>query len=241
MSLGSFRHALQFLTRLPGLGAGAPDADSLSRAAVWFAPVGLIVGAALAGAVWAGAHVSPLMGALLGLAVWVWISGGLHLDGLGDVADALAAAHRTPERILEVLRDPHVGAFGVIAIALQLIAKLVLLSELAGATALVALVLVPAWARLGAPICSLAVPALADGSGARFARHIDAPSIAIEGVVLAIVSVWLAPALLAAFVIVPGIAAFWHYRLGGITGDCLGAGIEAAETLLLLALVIAAA
>ena len=64
---------------------------------------------------------------LLGLFVWVVITGGLHLDGLGDVADALAASHRSPDRFLEVVHDPRIGAFGVMAIALQLIAKLVLL------------------------------------------------------------------------------------------------------------------
>jgi cobalamin synthase len=62
--------------------------------------------------------------------VWVGITGALHLDGLGDMADA-GAAHKDPARITAVLADLHIGSFGVVAIALQLIAKLVLIHALA--------------------------------------------------------------------------------------------------------------
>ncbi len=96
MTMQAFGHALQFLTRVPGLRLAAPREGDLSRAAVWFPLVGGLIGAALAAAMWAGAHASPWIGALLGLFVWVWITGGLHLDGLGDVADALAASHHSP-------------------------------------------------------------------------------------------------------------------------------------------------
>ncbi len=169
----SFSHALQFLTRLPAPPIGVFDPADLSRSALWFPVVGAIVGAVVAAALWTGALASPWIGALLALAAWVWVTGGLHLDGLGDVADALGAAHRSPGRFLEVLRDPHVGAFGVMAIALQLIAKVVLLHEIAGPPALAALVLIPAWARWGATVWSAAVPPLATGTGERFAWHID--------------------------------------------------------------------
>jgi adenosylcobinamide-GDP ribazoletransferase len=230
----SFSHALQFLTRLPAPPIGVFDPADLSRSALWFPVVGAIVGAVVAAALWTGALASPWIGALLALAAWVWVTGGLHLDGLSDVADAVGAAHRSPGRFLDVLRDPHVGAFGVIAITLQLIAKVVLLHEIAGPPALVALVLIPAWARWGATVWSAAVPPLTTGTGERFAWHIDNRGVAVEGVVLALLSAWLAPALLGALVIVPAIAAYWKYRLGGVTGDCLGAGIEVTETMLLL-------
>jgi adenosylcobinamide-GDP ribazoletransferase len=234
MSMRHFITALQFLTRLPAPRLADFAAGDLACAAVWFPIIGAIIGAVLALAVWAGGHVSAPVGALIGLVVWVWITGALHLDGLGDVADALTASHRSPERFLEVLRDPHVGAFGVIAIALQLIAKLVLLAEVSGQAALLALVLVPAWARWGPLVWSLTLPPLASGSGERFGWQISRTVVAFEGAILALVSVFIAPILLAALVIVPAIAAYWKYRLGGITGDCLGASIEVTETLLLL-------
>ena len=119
----------------------------------------------------------------------MWVTGGLHLDGLVDVADALGAAHRSPERFLEVLRDPHVGAFGVMAIALQLIAKVVLLQRSPARRRLAAVVLIAAWARWGASVWSACLPPLTTGTGERFAWHIDqARDVVVEGVVLALLS-----------------------------------------------------
>jgi adenosylcobinamide-GDP ribazoletransferase len=230
----SFLRAVQFLTRLWVPSPAVFDPSDLSRSAMWFPVVGCLVGAVVAAAVWAGAQSSPWIGALLGLVAWVWVTGGLHLDGLGDVADALGAAHRSPERFLEVLRDPHIGAFGSMALTLQLIAKLVLLSVVAAQPALAALVLIPAWARWGGLVWGVTVPPLAGGTGERFTWHIDTRGVIAEGVVLALLSLWLAPVLLAALPIVAGIGAYWRYRLGGVTGDCFGAGIEVTETMLLL-------
>jgi adenosylcobinamide-GDP ribazoletransferase len=232
----SFVHALQFLTRLPSPRITVFDPAELSRAALWFPLVGVIVGAIVAGALWAGALASPWIGALCAVTAWVWVTGGLHLDGLGDVADALAGAHRSPERFLQILRDPHIGAFGTMTIVLQLMAKLVLLAQLAAAPALALapLVLIAAWARLGPSVWGLALPPLAAGSGERFARQLDPRAIAVEAAILVLLSAWLAPPALAALLVIPGIALYWRYRLGGITGDCLGAGIEVTETILLL-------
>ena len=234
----SFSHALQFLTRLPAPRVDVFDPADLSRSALWFPVVGAVIGAIVAAAVMLGGLASPWIGALLGLVAWVWVTGALHLDGLGDVTDALAGAHRSPEKLLQIMRDPHLGAFGAIAIALQLIAKLVLLAEVAALVGFMPLILIAAWARLGAPVWSLAVPPLATGSGERFAWQIDPRIIAAEAAVLTLLSVWFAPVLLAALIVIPVIALYWRYRLGGITGDCLGAGIEVTETLLLLLLAI---
>ncbi|HRN83593.1 MAG TPA: adenosylcobinamide-GDP ribazoletransferase [Hyphomicrobium sp.] len=243
MSLRTFVHALQFLTRLPTPALSEFDPDDLSRSAVWFPVVGLIVGAFVAFGVWAGGLVSPWVGALVGLIAWIGITGALHLDGLGDVADGLGAAHRNPDRFLEVLRDPHVGAFGAIAMTLQIVAKLVLLAEIpaSNVAALGALLLIPAWARWGTQVWSLAVPPLAKGSGERFSWRISKPVVAAQGMVLAATSAWIAPALLGALLVVPLVAAYWKARLGGITGDCLGASVEVTETLLLLFAVVAIA
>lgn len=235
MSLLAFKHALQFLTRVP-VRISTFDPDDFSRSVNWFPAVGLIVGAAVAGAVWIGAMVSPWVGGLLGLVVWVWITGGLHLDGLGDVADGLGAAHRSPERFLEVLRDPHIGAFGTMAIVVQMLAKLVLLAELAPHVPWPALVLIPAWARLGPLFWGLTVPPYAKGMGERFTWQIDRTSVAVTACLLTAASIWAAPVLAAALVIIPLITLYWRWRLGGITGDCLGASTEVTETLLLLLL-----
>lgn len=235
MSFVAFKHALQFLTRIP-VRISEFDPDDFSRSINWSPVVGLIIGVAIAAAVWIGTMVSPWVGGLLGLIVWVWITGGLHLDGLGDVADGLGAAHRSPERFLEVLRDPHIGAFGTMAIVLQMIAKLVLLATIAPYQPLAALVLIPAWARFGPQFWGLTVPPYAKGMGERFIWKIDRKTVAITAFLLAAASIWVAPVLAAALVIIPLITLYWRWRLGGITGDCLGASTEVTETLLLLLL-----
>lgn len=240
MNPRTFIHAVQFLTRLPTPSLATFEPEDLTRSAVWFPVVGVIVGVALAAAVWVGSVATPWVGALLGLVVWTWITGGLHLDGLADVADGLGAAHRNPERFLEVLRDPHIGAFGTMAIATQLIAKLVLLAALPVPAALVALILIPAWARWGTQVWSLAVPPLAKGTGERFSWKISRSVVIGQGAALVAASVWLAPALLGALVIVPAAVLYWRHRLGGITGDCLGASVEVTETLLLVCVAFAA-
>lgn len=265
--------AIQFLTRLPTPQLKTFDPAWLADAARWFAPVGLLVGAVLWLATLLGGLFDPWLGALLGLLAWLWVTGGLHIDGLADLADAQGAAHRSRERFLEVLKDPHLGSFGVMSMAMQLIAKLVLLMLLlkfslaeagfspdvrhlsalatlsgqAGETAggvytlaakLAPLLLLPAWARLFSVAWSATLPSLAPGSGERFAWRTHWPSFWLSAALLAAASYWLAPVLLLA-----PLAGLWWWgylkrKLGGMTGDCLGAGIELCESLLLLLLLV---
>src|SRR3546814_14832794 len=75
----------------------------------WFPAVGLIVGALVAGAGWAGARIDPWTGALAALILWVAVTGALHLDGLGDIADGSGGVHKDCERVLGVLGDPQGG------------------------------------------------------------------------------------------------------------------------------------
>lgn len=235
-----FLTALAFLTRLPGPRLSAEDAGNLGRAAPWLAVVGALVGALVAAAAALGATSSPWIGALAGLLAWVLVTGALHLDGLADVADGLGAAHGNRERFLAVARDPNIGSFGAIAIALQLIAKLVLLAafiERASLPELAAgLALICAWARWTPLAVGRAVPPLAEGLASRLHTGIDVRVTAIEAIVLAALSLVVAPALLAAVPSAALYALYWRRRFGGITGDGHGAGIELQESLLLATL-----
>lgn len=233
--------AVQFLTRLPTPALKDFRPEMLAGAIVWFPLVGLLVGSLVTGAAWLGTRVDPWLGALLALAVWVGITGALHLDGLADLADALGAAHRHAdpearrERLLAVLADPHLGVFGAVALFLQLLAKLVLLMLAAKAGAYLALVLVPAWARWGVLVWSR-LPSIKPGLGERFAWRVALAPILVWCLALVLASLE-TPALVAALLFVLAWREFLRRRLGGMAGDALGAGVEVQESLLLLLLV----
>ena len=226
--------ALGFLTRLPLPALRDFQPAELARAVVWFPVAGLAVGAAVALATALGARLDPWLGALAGVIVWTWITGGLHLDGLADTVDALGAAHRDPERFLAVLADPHVGSFGVIALVLQLLAKLVLLHWLLTLDLpWLTLVLIPAWARWAAAGWTLWLPPLKQGLGERFAWHGNPAGWVAGGLALAVLSL-AAPLAFAALVPAVLWGGWMQFKLGGQTGDVLGAGIEWSESIALL-------
>ena len=225
--------AIQFLTRLPTPQVADFRPDDLSRSAVWFPLVGLLVGAGVVAATWLGAQLDPWLGALFGLWMWAWITGGLHLDGLADLADGLGAAHRDPARLLAVMRDPHLGAFGVLALVLQLLFKLVLLMLIAREDLWLALLLIPAWARLGPLAWTRYVPPLEQGMGERFAWSLSTRSMVAWCFALLLASAW-TPALLLAPLLLAAWGWFLLRRIGGMSGDMLGAGIEVTETAMLL-------
>jgi adenosylcobinamide-GDP ribazoletransferase len=231
--------ALGFLTRLPLPALRDFREAEFAQALAWFPVAGLCVGAAVVAATVVLAQLDPWLGAFAGLVAWGWITGGLHLDGLADSFDALGAAHRDPARFLAVLADPHLGSFGVIALVLQLLAKLILLKlALQHALAWPVLLLIPAWARWAAAGWALWLPPLKPGLGERFAWRAQRSGWVIGGVLLGATALW-QPA--AALTLLP--AAVWgcwlKMKLGGQTGDLLGAGIEIVESAgLLLVLVV---
>lgn len=230
--------ALGFLTRLP-LPQVAADTGDFAAAIRLYPLVGLIIGAIIAGAGWLGALIDPWTDALAALACWVAITGALHLDGLADLADGLGAAHGDRQRLLAVMADPHIGSFGVTALALQLIAKLVLLHA-AAPLGWWPLMLVPFVARTGPLAWSAWLPPLKAGGLATLVAGTVRRRDLIGWTLLAAAAAAIAPALLATPVLIGGWGWWLRARLGGVTGDAHGAGIELVETGLLLALAIGA-
>ncbi len=227
--------AIGFLTRLPVPRISA-TAEAFAAAIRCYPVAGLIVGLCVAGAGAAGTLLDPWVGALAALAMWAAVTGALHLDGLADLADGLGAAHGDRARLLSVMADPHIGSFGTVALAMQLIAKLVLLHALPGPWWPVALV--PAAARIGPLAWARWLPPLKAGLGASVgtavrARDLIGWAALLTGACVAV------PALLAAPLLIAGAALWFGRKLGGVTGDVHGAGIELTETGLLLALLIA--
>jgi adenosylcobinamide-GDP ribazoletransferase len=211
------------------------SAEEFSRSSAWFPFVGLAIGIGVSLIIFASSHRSAAVGAALGLTAWVWMTGALHLDGLADLSDALAAAHRDTQRFFSVLADPHLGAFGVVSIVLMLILKVTGLAQLSLPT-LIAFPLIPAWARLGPLAWSRWLKPLKPGQGERFAWHLHVGWIVCWAVLLLAGSLVVAPILCIAPLAIAAWGGWLKWRLGGTTGDCLGAGVEITEVVLLYAL-----
>ena len=123
------RAAVAFLTRLP-VGGGALTAQQLSRAALWFPAVGLLVGGVMGGVrALAGTVLDPAPATALALLAAMLVTGALHEDGLADAADAIGA-HVPPARRLEILRDSRVGTYGALALVFAVVFPLVVLAPL---------------------------------------------------------------------------------------------------------------
>ncbi len=239
------RIALGFLTVFPVQRGTFGDGD-LARAAPWFPWIGLLIGTALALAHGAlDAAFPPLLTSALVVTLWTALTGGLHLDGLCDSCDALLASVPR-ERRLEILRDPHAGAFGVAGLCLFLILKVAAVEGLRAPAWLPLPCLPLLWAPTAARWLVLAVAsrpsARPAGLGAAFARGLDrklllyaAPAPLALLIVSLFSSGWRGPAAaLLATVAAGGAALAASRRLGGITGDILGLTIELAELAALL-------
>jgi adenosylcobinamide-GDP ribazoletransferase len=230
--------AIQFMTRLP-LPAVQANARDMGHAIRWFPVAGLLVGLFVVAAAWLGLQRDPWAGALLALLAWTSVTGALHLDGLGDIADAAGAAHGDHSRISSVLADPHIGSFGVTAIGFQLIAKLVLVRLALDGPSLLPLLAVPVIGRIGPLLWTLALPPLHQGLGSTFGAGATWPAAVAWLAILGLTAWVVAPALLAAPLVMAAWGAWLKRRIGGISGDGHGAGIELAESGMLAALVFA--
>jgi len=208
--------AIQFLTRLPTPRVASSDQD-FAASMRWFPAVGLIVGALVAAGGWAGAWLGPSAGALGALVPWVGVTGAPRPGGLGDGADACSAAHKDRTRMLAVLADPRIGSFAVVAIALQLIAKLVLLHALIAAQAFAAIALVPFAARIGPLLWSWWLPELHEGLASRFLNIVRPIDLALWGALL-VAAAWISPSLLMTPLVLVIFGVWLRRALGGIAG-----------------------
>src|SRR3546814_16639312 len=118
--------AVQFLTRLPTPRLATVSNPEFAASMRWFPAVGLLVGAIVAAGAWGGARLDGWSGALLALLLLVGVTGPLHLDGLGDTADARGAAQKDHDRMIAALYAPHLGSFQAVALSLTLFTTLVL-------------------------------------------------------------------------------------------------------------------
>ncbi|MCS6911473.1 MAG: adenosylcobinamide-GDP ribazoletransferase, partial [Anaerolineales bacterium] len=182
----------------------------------------------------------PLLVAALTVALWTLLTGGLHLDGLADCCDGLLAA-TTPERRLDILRDPHLGAFGAIGLTLFLLAKVAAVSALPSSSFLLAFVSAATFARWLIVLAARPPLARPDGLAAQFVAGLTHETVLLAALLpAALLLVGLFGSwqmLLAAALAHPvafGLVALARARLGGVTGDVFGLIAEVTELLCLL-------
>jgi adenosylcobinamide-GDP ribazoletransferase len=227
--------ALTLLTVVPVPGRWCGTARSLGNSLAWFPAVGLILGVVLALALYLARAVLPeQVAATLVVALWAGMTGALHLEALADCGDGLAAT-ASPERRQEIMHDPHIGAFGVVAVVLVLLLKFAAIASLHNFGLLVLAPILARWAMVLAATFPLArdtgmAVLFRDGFGrwqllaATVWAALGAVALGWRGLV----------AFVMAFAIVLVFARLARDRLGGMNGDVYGAIGEVVEAAILV-------
>ncbi|MCC2975021.1 adenosylcobinamide-GDP ribazoletransferase [Massilia sp. IC2-476] len=239
--------AVQFFTRLPIPRWVGFEQEWLHHASRYFPLVGLVVGAIGAGVYAAAAYLFPApVAAALSTAATIYATGAFHEDGFADTCDGLGGG-MTRERVLEIMKDSRVGAYGAIGVVCMLGAKCTALAMLPPASAIGALLLAHPLSRLAATSLIWCMEyARAEGKAKPLAERMTTPefiiasaTVALAGAILVATAALDLRAVLAAC-IASALATWWlarkfARRIGGYTGDCLGAVQQLAEVVIYLA------
>lgn len=233
--------AIQFLTRIPVTLRSAVSTEAMARAMAWFPAAGFLIGLMAA----AVHYLSTLafaesIGDFLAIAFLIAITGNMHGDGLMDTADGFFSG-KPRERILEIMHDSRVGSHGVMAGAGLFLAKFLFLAQVPASLKYPALVIFPVFGRWTQVYAATLYPYVSRTSGTgSFASSVGRREIAIASAfTLGAAALLLGPMkcigaavfALAAATLVTRLA---YNRIGGITGDVLGAVNECAELACLL-------
>ncbi len=234
--------AIRFFTRIPLPGAGVVLSDEeFGKSLAWAPMTGLFVGLWTAGFDFCFRFaLPPAPAAVLTMLAYAAITGGLHLDGLGDTFDGLLSG-RSREKMLAIMKDSRVGSFGLLAVVFLLLLDVACLSAFPPDRRFAALCLWPVLGRTasvaGAAFHPYARPE--GGMGKSFVDHCG-PRELLAGLVPALLLAWLllgttglawtgSTVLLALLVC-------WRLArpLGGVTGDTLGAACELTQAMALV-------
>jgi adenosylcobinamide-GDP ribazoletransferase len=244
--------ALTFLTVVPLGRRIVLDGRDVATGSLLFPLVGAGVGAFSGTVAWllgnAGGHPSPLLAAAAAAAVAAILTGLLHVDGLADYADGYGG--RTVEDRLRIMRDHSIGAYGSAALILTLLVRVGALTAVAGTTHAISVTAAAgALSRLSGPVLSITMPYAGPDAGfgsalTTSANRVRSGVAVLLGVGIAAVCLrsvlWPAAvaALLAATVVFTLLGRSARRRLGGVTGDVMGAASELVETACLAVLAV---
>ena len=240
--------AMQFLTRIPLATRTIFDDKDYANSLAWYPVIGLVLGGLvwLSGVALAGLSSTSLTAALV-LAVWVLLTGALHLDGVADCADAWVGGFGDREKTFQILKDPRSGPIAVVVLVLVLLIKWAALEVLLGSEHWSIIWLIPLLARGAMPYIFWRLDYVrSSGLGAAFVEGLSRQRILISLlflVVIAVLSLTGQLGILVLFVVVSLLIYLWwkrasYQKLGGFNGDCAGALVEFLELGLLFGLAI---
>ncbi len=236
----SFQIALQFLTIIPVSYASASD-QQLGRSLVFYPVIGLIIGLILSGLVSVLPVSYSLLSAALLLTAWVLLTGGLHIDGLADSADAWLGGISNKQRTLEIMKDPAAGPIAVVVLALSLLIKLALVEIVISSGETSALIWSIILARTAMPLLFLTTDYVRpNGIGAVLKQCLPVKQVKwmlLITTVIALLCLGFTPLLLGLIVFLL-LRYTMEHRLDGFTGDTAGAMVELLEISFLLFLIL---
>lgn len=233
---------LQFLTRIPININLKVDEDDFFKGIIYFPLVGLIIGMFVVASYYLGIILSSkLLGAVFAVIIEIFMTGGLHLDGLADTFDGVYS-NRPKDKVLEIMKDSRLGTNGALALFVLLSLKIALINNLEIPDAYTVLLLMPIYSKLNVVYASrIARPARKQGMGNLFIGKVSTKQFVVAFIIAIIPS-------LISFKIIPVIGllllfTIWYVRhitnkIDGMTGDTLGALSELSEMAFLLCVVI---
>lgn len=241
----SFLIALQFLTRLPLKIKGEWQAHLTANSVLYYPLVGLFLGLILLLISAFISAQSPLLISAILLTSWVMLTGGLHLDGLADSADAWAGGLGDKEKSLAIMKDPQSGPLAVVILMLTLLLKFTAIESLLQTDNIVLITIPLVLARAGVLLLFLTTPYVRQqGLGSAIAEHLPRHQAKLV-VLVSFISGWLLIDLVPLLVVTAvtlttfySLRALMLKRIEGMTGDTAGASIEILETVILIALVL---
>jgi adenosylcobinamide-GDP ribazoletransferase len=242
--LNNLAAAVSFLTRIP---VRLREEPSMTAAVPWFPVVGAGIGVIVGGVAAGLAELVPMsVAAAVAVLVGVLVTGAFHEDGLADVADAFAGGW-TVEQRLRILKDPLHGSYGVAALCGTIVLRIVALASLGPAVAFAGAVAAHTLAR-GAAVGLMGTVrvATADGLGADYARSLPHRSavigVAASVAIAAVATGWWVAVLVCVAAASAAVVGWLAIRkIGGVTGDVLGAAEQVAECAVLVAVTALAA
>lgn len=233
--------AIIVLTRVPVPVYGDIGDEDLRKAAPWFPVVGLLVGLVLGFVLWLFGALPGWLAATLTVTAGLLLTGALHLDGLADTADAFGAGGDA-ERQLRILRDSLLGTYGVAAVVLSILLQVGAISELAGIGGLIVAHVLSR--TVLTTLLASATPAREDGLVARMGGRLSGKGLAAAWLFSTIVGFWILGGwFIVAVLAISGTSGLISYtarrRIGGMTGDVLGAAQQVALVIVLIVAVLA--